>query len=300
MESTLQERSQAGSRLVLYGVIANAVLAVVKILAGWWGHSNALIADGLESGLDVVSSMLIWGALHYAAKPPDEEHPYGHGKLEALAAMAGAIFLLAAGASVAAHSVQELWAVHSGAIHAAAMPAGWTLLVLGVVIALKETLYQVLTRGARRVGSSAMEADAWHHRSDAITSVAAFIGISVALIGGPAWRTADDWAALFSCAIILRNGLHMLRAGIGEVIDQQVSPEVAARVVEITCGVPDVVSAEKCRVRKSGLTLLADLHVRVPADLTVRRGHEIAHEVKDRLMAAELRLSDVTVHIEPD
>lgn len=300
MAESLKARSQEGGRLVLYGVAANAVLAVVKVCAGMAGHSNALLADGLESALDLVSSILIWGALLYAGKPPDKEHPYGHGKLESLASVVGAIFLLGAGTWVAVHSAWNLWTAYASGVDHRPMPEAWTLAVLVIVIAIKETLFQMLMRAGRRVGSSAMQADAWHHRSDAITSIAALIGISVALIGGRAWRSADDWAALFSCAIILRNGFKMLRAGVGEVIDEQVSPELAGRILDLACTVDGVASAEKCRVRKSGLTLIADLHVRVSPDLTVRRGHEISHDVKDRLLAAGLNLSDVTVHLEPE
>ena len=285
--------------LVLYGVGANATLAVVKIVAGLWGHSNALLADGLESALDVVSSVLIWGALIYAGKPPDEEHPYGHGKLESLAAVVGAIFLIGAGASVAVHSALNLWQGYFCA-HESQLPEVWTLAVLLLVIGTKEVFYRVLMSAGKRVGSSAMQADAWHHRSDALTSIAAFFGITIALIGGPAWQSADDWAALFSCVIILLNGVAMLRRGVGEVIDEQVSPELAGQILQIACEVPDVSSAEKCRVRKSGLTLIADLHIRVSPELSVRQGHDISHRVKDRLMDAGLKLSDVTVHLEPE
>ncbi len=285
--------------LVLYGVGANATLAVVKVVAGFWGHSNALLADGLESSLDVVSSVLIWGALIYAGKPPDKEHPYGHGKLESLAAVVGAIFLIGAGASVAVHSSINLWHAFSRS-EEAQLPEAWTLAVLVLVIGIKEIFYRVLMGAGKRVGSSAMQADAWHHRSDAMTSIAAFLGISIALIGGPAWQSADDWAALFSCVIILLNGAAMLRRGIGEVIDEQVSPELAGQILQIACQVEHVSSAEKCRVRKSGLTLIADLHIRVSPDLSVRQGHDISHHVKDRLMVSGLQLSDVTVHLEPE
>lgn len=301
MERSLQARSQEGGRLVLYGVATNAVLAVVKIAAGMAGHSNALLADGLESALDVVSSVLIWGALLYAGKPPDEDHPYGHGKLESLAAVAGSIFLIGAGTFVAVHSG---WNILRGQIAGSApdqaMPEAWTLGVLLVVIAIKECLFQVLMRAGRRVGSTAMQADALHHRSDVVTSAAAFGGITLALVGGPAWRSADDWAALFSCAIILLNGLKMLRRGVGEIIDEQVSPELAGQIIEIACGVDGVRSAEKCRVRKSGLTLIVDLHIRVSPDLTVRQGHGISHHVKDHLLDSGLNLSDVTLHLEPE
>ncbi|MGH8048716.1 MAG: cation diffusion facilitator family transporter [Chthoniobacterales bacterium] len=301
MEHSLQSRSREGGRLVLFGVVTNTLLAIVKVVAGTTGHSNALLADGLESALDVVSSGLIWGALLYAGKPPDEEHPYGHGKLESLASVIGSIFLLAAGTWVAVHSAVNLWQTYAlGSQTHSLPPQAWTLVVLVVVIAIKETLFQLLIRAGRRVGSSAMQTDAWHHRSDALTSVAAFAGISVALIGGGAWRSADDWAALFSCVIIMRNGFKMLRVGVGEVIDEQVSPELADEIIGIACAVDGVSSAEKCRVRKSGLTLIADLHVRVSPELTVRRGHDISHDVKDRLIAAGLNISDVTVHLEPE
>lgn len=293
---------EAGGRLILLGVAANAVLAMVKVLAGWLGQSNALIADGIESAVDIFGSILIWSALHVSGKPPDPEHPYGHGKVESLAAVAGAIFVLGAGALVAIHSVVQLfWQFLPGSDYVKAMPQPWTLIVLTGVIVIKEVMFRVLKRRAMVLGSSAIEAEAWHHRSDALTSLAAFLGILVALIGGAAWVSADDWAALFSCALILANGVRMLRAAIGEVIDEQVSPAIVDSVESLARSVDGVSSVEKCRVRKSGIVFLADLHVRVPGSLTVQDGHTISHAVKDRLMAAaELRLADVTVHLEPE
>lgn len=297
---SIRDRSREGRRLVLYGVAINAVLAVVKVMSGLAGHSNALLADGLESGLDVFSSVLIWGALLYAGRPPDAGHPYGHGKLESLAAVVAAIFVIAAGGWVAIHSARDIYLSLSAGHTPPPSPAPWTLAILGAVILTKETFYRVLMHASQKLGSTAMRAEAWHHRSDAITSGAALIGISIAVIGGPGWESADGWAALFSCVLILRNGARMLHLGVGEVIDQQVSPEMADRILEIVCAVPNVSSAEKIRVRKSGMTFIADLHIRVPGHLTVHRGHEISHEVKDRLLAANLDLSDVTVHLEPD
>ncbi len=299
MNPPLRELSREGGRIVLLGVIANATLAVVKVAAGVWGGSHALIADGIESATDIFSSVLIWGALQIAGKPPDAGHPYGHGKLESLAAVAGSIFVIGAGASVAVTSGIDLIAQFRGAGEAARAPAGWTLAVLVGVIAIKEIFFRVMRRRGEAIGSSSLMAEAWHHRSDALTSLAAFVGISIALIGGPGWEGADNWAALFSCGIIFTNGLLMFRRSIGEVIDEQVSPEVVNRIVSLACEIPGVTSAEKCRVRKSGLSLIADLHVRVSGDRTVRDGHEITHRVKDHLMDAGLNLSDVTLHLEP-
>lgn len=301
MSSQLQELTRSGSRILLASVAINTTLTVVKILGGMLGHSQALIADGIESGLDIFSSAIIWGAFQYSGKPPDPEHPYGHGKLESLAAVVGAIFVLGAGAAVAIHSGLQIVAQYTSVIdHAQHMPKSWTLLVLLGVITIKEALYRILMKRGTAMASSAIQAEAWHHRSDAITSFAAFAGISIALIGGKNWESADNWAALFSCVLILKNGLHMLRKSVGEIIDEQVSAEIVRRVEGVAAAVNGVSSTEKCRVRKSGLTLLADIHIRVPAIMTVQQGHTISHEVKDRLLEAGLNLSDVTVHLEPE
>jgi cation diffusion facilitator family transporter len=274
---------------------ANVLLAVLKVSAGWFGHSDALIADGLESTLDVMSSMIIWMALKYAERPPDSEHPYGHGKMESLAGAAGAIILLLAGVLVALNSVREI--VNGSPDRPG--PAGFTLGVLLFVVVAKEVLFRLMRRSNAEVASRALEADAWHHRSDALTSLAAAGGILIAIIGGPRFVSADDWAALFSCFIIVANGLRMLRASLGELLDEQAPPAIIDKIMTSACSVPGVESVEKCRVRKSGLTLIADLHVRVKGDESVSAGHRISHLVKDSLMQGGYHLSDVTVHIEP-
>jgi cation diffusion facilitator family transporter len=291
---------RSANQLVLMGVALNATLAVIKVLSGIWGNSNALIADGLESAMDIFSSFLIWGALLYAGRPPDEQHPYGHGKLESLAALTGAIFLLVAGAALAFSSGSEIFNQWFRDAAPRELPRPWTLGVLVVVIGTKEVLYRLLIRHADSIGSNAIRAEAWHHRSDAITSLAAFIGISIALIGGKAWASADNWAALFSCILIVRNGVSMLMRSVGEVIDEQVSPEILSRMQTVAAEVRGVTGFEKIRVRKSGTDLIADLHVRVSGDLSVHEGHRIAHAVKDALIAGDFQLADVTVHIEPD
>jgi len=293
--SSLARRASRGRSILLAGVFMNLLLAVVKMSAGWIGHSDALIADGLESTLDVLSSALIWLALKYAERPPDSEHPYGHGKMESLAGVGGALILLGAGAMVALNSLREI-------IHGAPdrpVPAAFTLGVLTLVVVVKELLFRITSARNREVESRALESDAWHHRSDALTSLAAGTGILIALAGGPGWVSADDWAALFSCAIIALNGLRMLRASLGELLDEQAPEATIEKIMHCAQAVPGVKNVEKCRVRKSGLTLLADLHVRVRGDFTVSAGHHISHLVKDALMDGGYHLSDVTVHIEP-
>jgi len=296
--NSIQDKSLSGQRVVLAGVFLNLFLSAGKIAGGILGRSNALIADGVESLLDLFSSMLIWVALRYAAKPPDEEHPYGHGKAESLASLIGSLVLAAAGALIAHTSILQLLAVSHGVMPH--RPSPYTLVILLGVIAIKETLYQVMAGRARRIGSNALLADAWHHRSDAVTSIAAFIGISISLLGGKGFEAADDWAALFACVVIFYSAYNMLKLSLGEMMDAQVSDDAKATILADACSVPGVISAEKCRVRKSGLAYLADLHIRVDGELSVREGHSISHAVKKRLMASELPLEDVTVHIEPD
>jgi cation diffusion facilitator family transporter len=147
--------------------------------------------------------------------------------------------------------------------------------------------------------STAVKTDAWHHRSDAITSIAAFVGISVALIGGEAWRSADDWAALFACAVIGANGYRLLRPALFEIMDTAPHGKFIKSIREVARSVPGVIEVEKCRARKMGLDFYIDLHVGVDGNMSVHEGHEIAHRVKSAIQQSDPRVADVLVHIEP-
>jgi cation diffusion facilitator family transporter len=274
-------------------VVVNPILALGKIVAGVLGNSYALVADGIESCADVFSSLVVWKALRVAAQPADADHPYGHGKAESLAGVVVAVGLLLAALLIAAQSILEIITPH----HA---PAPFTLVVLVVVVATKELLYRYVRRAGDELDSTSLRGDAWHHRSDAFTSVAAFIGISIALIGGNGYESADDWAALAACGFIAYNGVRLLQPALDEVMDASVPRPVEDRVRAIAGAVTGVVAIEKCRVRKSGVRLLTDIHVIVDGDLSVREGHAIAHRVKDALIEGELPVLDVVVHIEPD
>ncbi len=289
-----------GRRLIFAGILLNIFLAAVKFLGGVFGNSSALMADGLESTLDVFGSGMMWAALKYAERPPDQEHPYGHGKMESLAAGAGALLLIGAGGLLGFHSIWEILGSLGTEPLASDLPKPFTLIILLLTIAFKEGLFRLSLWKGRSIGSNALAADAWHHRSDAITSLAALIGIGIALLGGPAWAQADDWAALFSCGIIIYNGLRMLMVALGEALDKQEPESIRAKISAIAKTVEGVTSIEKVRVRKTGLTRIADLHVRVSGKLSVHEGHNISHVVKSKLQASEFHLSDVTVHIEPE
>ena len=283
---------QIGARIALFGLAINIMLASVKIVAGFFGNAYVLIADGIESAMDVGGSIVIWGGLKVAARPPDPTHPYGHGKAEPVAAVIVAIGVLAAALGLAIQSVREIFLPHHG-------PAPYTLVVLIVAVIVKETLYRYVIRFGRNVESTAVQTDAWHHRTDAITSVAAFIGISVALVGGEPWQSADDWAALFACALIGANGYRLLRPALYEIMDTAPGGKIVRSIRRAARSVPGVIEVEKCRVRKMGLDFYVDLHVGVKDSISVREGHEIAHQVKTAIQQNDSRVADVLVHIEP-
>src|SRR2546423_13059977 len=245
---------QTGARIALFGLVINIMLASVKMLAGFFGNAYVLIADGIESAMDVGGSIVIWGGLKVAARPPDRTHPYGHGKAEPIAAVIVAIGVLAAAVGLAIQSVREIFLPHHG-------PAPYTLGILIVVIVVKEFLFRYVNRIDRDVDSTAVQNDAWHHRSDAVTSAAAFIGISVALIGGEGWQSADDWAALFACAVIATNGIRLLRPAFYEIMDTAPRAKFVRSICQVAASVPGVLEVEKCRARKMGLEFYVDLHV---------------------------------------
>jgi cation diffusion facilitator family transporter len=282
----------SAARIALRGAALNAVLAAVKVTAGLWGNSYALIADGIESTLDIFSSALVWVGLRFASLPADESHPYGHGKAETLAAIATALVLLGTSILLAIQSVREIQVPHH-------TPSPFTLAVLLVVILSKEFFFRHVLHHGTAIGSHALESDAWHHRADAITSIAAFLGISIALLGGEKFQSADNYAALVACGVIAFNGIRILGPALNEAMDTAPPPHIEQAVRVTARDVDGVSGIEKCRVRKMGLEFYVDLHVLVDGGMSVHRGHAIAHAVKDAVRARIPAIADVLVHIEP-
>jgi cation diffusion facilitator family transporter len=285
-------RLQRSLRATFIGMVTNALLSAAKLAAGILGHSQALIADAVESFADVFSSLIVWRGVVVAAAPADEDHPYGHGKAEPLAAAVVSAMLLLAAILITVHSLH-------GIIEPRVAPSPWTLIILVLVIVVKETLFRFVLREGTHVESSAVQTDAWHHRSDAITSVAAFIGITISLIGGKGYQTADNWAALAAACVIAWNGLRLLRPALNDLMDRSPDRKIIERMKQIAAAIPGVAGVEKCFVRKMGYQLYADMHVEVDPQMTVLRSHEIAHEVKDKIRNAMPAVNDVLVHIEP-
>jgi cation diffusion facilitator family transporter len=294
-QAKLHVTASTGIRASLRSVIISLAICVVKVISGVVGHSYALIADGVESILDVVSGVIVAGSLKIAAQPPDEKYPYGYGKVEPAAALIISTALLATAVGIAIQSIREIREIRIP--HHA--PAAFTLVVLIVVVVIKELLFRFLKRTGDSIDSNAMRTDAWHHRSDSLTSVAAFIGISIALIGGEDYKPADDWAALFAACVIFINGALLLRKAWREIMDASLPEDVVEEIREIARHVDGVTGIDMCRVRKSGLGMWVDIHVEVHGDMTVRDGHQISHLVKDALLASGRNVMDVVVHIEP-
>jgi len=288
----MDEAFRKAQRAPTVSVAVNGALAVIKLVTGTVGHSYALIADAIESLGDIFASAIVWGGLVIANRPADENHPYGHGKAEPLAALAVALMLVGAAAVIGIDAVRQIRTPQT-------TPAPYTLVVLIAVIVIKEAMYRYESRAGRKAESTAVLVDAWHHRSDALTSAAAAIGISVALIGGPGYEAADDWAALAACVVIVVNAAKFANTAVRELMDATPSTRLAEAIQAAAVEVERAEFAEKVLVRKMGPSLYVDLHLEVHPDMTVRDAHETAHQVKDLIMARWPRIADVLIHIEP-
>lgn len=289
----MQPGSREAIKTSYLSIFGNAILAVVKFLTGFFGNSYALIADAIESTTDVFSSLLVLLGLKYSTRPPDENHPYGHGKAEPLITFLIVGFLIASATVIAIESIENIRTPHE-------VPEPYTLVVLAAIIIIKEVFYRYVSKKSEETESSALKADAWHHRSDAITSFTAFVGISIALVMGAGYENADDWAALIASGFILYNAYLILRPALGEVMDEHRYTDMENLVREIALKHPEVVETEKCYIRKTGMTYHVDLHIAVDASMTVKAGHDIAHRVKDNILNELPQIADVLIHVEPD
>jgi len=288
----LQERAGRGVRSAQTGLLVNAALALIKLLSGIIGHSYALVADALESTLDVFSSLIVWGGLRISSRSADEAFPFGYGKAEPLATVVVALLLLGGAVSIAVQAIRELLTPH----HA---PAPFTLAVVLAVVFVKEILFRRVFAVGQEVESAAVQADAWHHRSDAITSGAAALGIAVALIGGPGWEEADDLAALVAASVIFFNGVRILRPAVADLMDRTPDRETIERIHGAALAVPEVRAIETLRVRRSGLGLYVDIHVEADPEMSLREAHIVSGKVKTSIRREVPTVLGVLVHMEP-
>jgi cation diffusion facilitator family transporter len=273
-------------------MLVNALLALVKLFAGIVGNTYALVADAVESTADIFASLVVWGGLRVATRDPDEDYPFGYGKAESVAAAVVSMMLVAAAIGIAFEAVREIRTPHK-------TPAPWTLLVLVAVLFVKFVLFRRTLSIGEEAGSTAGKADAWHHLSDAITSAAAFVGISIALWGGPGWEQADDWAALFASAVICYNGIALFRPALHDLMDRMPGSEIIDGVRKAAESVPTVRAVEKLSARKAGLVYYVDIHVHADPSMSLRDAHELSGAVKSAIRSRVPRIAGVLVHMEP-
>jgi cation diffusion facilitator family transporter len=277
---------------IYWSITGNIALALIKGIGGYFGNSYALIADAIESATDVLSSILVLFGLKYSTRPADSNHPYGHGRAETLVTFAVVGFLVVSATIIAYESIDNIMTPHK-------TPEKFTLYILAGIVIIKEIFYRFVSKKGDETNSSSLKADAWHHRSDAITSAMAFIGISIAIYFGPGYETADDWAALFASFLIVYNAYLIFRPALGEILDEHLYDELVVKIRDVSKTVNGVIDTEKCFVRKTGMTYLVDLHLIVNGNLTVVEGHEIAHRLKDALLKYIPQIADVLIHVEP-
>ena len=283
---------QTAVKATYFSIVGNTCLAVIKGIAGVFGNSYALIADAIESTTDIFSSFLVLFGIKYSNRPADANHPYGHGRAEPLVTCLVVGFLITSATVIAYESISNIGTPHE-------LPKPWTLIVLGAIIIWKEFSFRLVMKRGIQTNSSSLKADAWHHRSDAITSVAAFIGISIAIILGKGYESADDWAALFASGFILYNSYLIFRPALGEIMDEHLYDDLVAEIRTVSLNVVGIIETEKCFIRKSGMKYHVDLHAVVDATITVKEGHDLAHLLKDTLREKIFELGHVLIHIEP-
>ncbi len=276
----------------MLGILVNGTLATAKLMGGILGNSYALIADAVESMTDIFSSFVVWRGLSVAIQPPDSDHPYGHGKAEPLAASFVSLTLLAAALGIAVQAIREILTPHL-------VPKPFTIWLLLAVVVIKESLFRFVFRVGIQAASSVVRADAWHHRSDAITSAAAGIGIGIALWGGKGYESADDWAALFASGFIAWSGIRLLRPAVDELMDASPSEEMQTDIAAIALKCHGVLAVEKVLARKTGFVYWVDMHLEVPKDMTVEEAHTVAHAVKDSIRQQLPQITEVSIHVEP-
>lgn len=280
------------TRTIVFSMAGNFVLALIKGLGGFFGNSYALIADAIESTVDFFSSLFVWLGFRYANRPADANHPYGHGKAEPLITFIIVGFLICGAVIIAYQSIENIRTPHE-------LPKPYTLIILACILAWKELSFRYVKWKSKETNSTLLEAEAWHHRSDALTSLAAFVGISIALLMGPGFESADDWAALAASGMIIYNSYLIFRPALAEVMDEHLYEDLESKIRNLALQINQVKATEKCIIRKVGMRYFVDLHIEVDGRMTVHDSHGAAHQVKDHIMKNLSEIGDVLIHVEP-
>ncbi len=289
---TIAQVYHQATRAALLGLFVNLALGIVKLIGGIVSGSFALIADAVNSIGDVVSTVVVLIGLRIAQWPPDEEHPYGHTRAEGIAASNVALLVIISALFIAWESIQRFTQFHG-------IPPAWTLWIAGANVLIKEALFRYNTIVGKRTGSTALLANAWDHRSDALCSLAALVGLAVLRIGGEAFAWADELASLVIAGVIAWSGMKLFRSSASELLDVQADSHFVDAIRSSAKSVPGVEDVETLWVRKSGIEFFVDIHIEVDQERSVADGHRIGHLVKSKLLSEFVNLRDVLVHVEP-
>ena len=283
---------QIGQRVAVTGMLVSGALAVIKIVAGMSGHSTAVVADGLESAADVIASGFVLFGLTLAAKPADENHPYGHGRVETLTGLLIGLVLMVGGALISWNSIRLVGQPHE------AMRA-FVVWPLVISIAAKTGLATLKFRYGRKLQSDALTADAWNDATDTISAFAALVAVALTLRNSVRFAEADRYGGFAVGLIVISAGIRVVRETTMQLMDTMPAPRLIAQIREAAFAVPGVRGVEKCFARKTGFKYHVDLHLEVDPEMTVRRSHQLAHEVQLHIRERLDWVADVLVHVEP-
>lgn len=275
----------------------NIVLFVFKLVAGIVGRSGAMVADAVHSASDFATDIVVLLFVRISAKPRDDDHDWGHGKYETLASLIIGVVLLAVGVELLVESVEKISAVVAGEV--LPRPGIIAIIAAAVSIVAKEALYQYSMRVGRKLDSSSVIANAWHHRSDALSSIGALLGIGCAYFLGEKWRIADPIAAIVVAALIMKVAINLCRTAIAELLEKSLPAEVEEEILAIISATPNVHKPHNLRTRSIGSNIAIEVHIRVDGSMTVHASHEISRDIEQRLRNRFGQQTAVAIHIEP-
>ena len=292
------ERNKKIYQVTLAGGAVNVVLLVFKFVAGFWGHSAAMVADAVHSLSDFVTDVIVMVFVHISGKPKDKSHDYGHGKYETLAMTIIGFALLAVAIGIVYGGFTKIWGWWNGQqLEAPGMLALWAALLS---ILLKEAVYRYTIMVAQQVDSQALEANAWHHRSDALSSIGTAIGIGGAIFLGQRWTVLDPVASVIVGFFIIKVSIELLRRGIGDLMEQSLPDEIETEILQLAASVDGVVDPHDLRTRRIGSHYAIELHILMPGDIPLRQAHDKASEIEDILRRHYGPETHVAVHVEPE
>ena len=295
--SSISDRGQQASHITKIGIVWNVFLTVVKFFAGILGHSSALVADAIHSLSDFISDIAVLAGLRIANKPKDDNHHYGHGKFETLTTLAITLTLFFAGALMLYESGQSLYKMSIGRYPVA--PKLITLWIALLSIGIKEGLYRYTLRTGKNINSQALITNAWHHRTDALSSIAVSIGIAGSIFLGAKWRLLDPAAAFFISIFILHFAAGIFKTAIYELTEASLDKDINDEILKTAASTPGAINPHNMKTRKIGSTYAIEMHISVDAGLSIVEAHDIASDVENKLKNRYGPDTFISIHIEP-